>query len=233
MSPRRERGPARLRRDAPNVWGLGGPVGAPMSPRRERGASRLRRDAPNVWGLGGPVGAPISPRRERGASRLRRDAPNVWGLGGPVGAPISPRRERGASRLRRDAPNVWGLGGPVGAPMSLVRYVTGESGLLAGRSVAVNHTAGDGLVQGADRLEHRAAGVGAAGGDDRPCGLDRGADLGADHAVADAPLLVLPHPLSRRFRVRQPTAPPAWTFKPRVAFCTKRRGIARGLRRDD
>src|SRR6185312_16367835 len=53
-----------------------------------RGASRRRRDGPNVWGLGGHVGAP-KPDAPRGASRRRRGGPNVWGLGGHGGAPMN------------------------------------------------------------------------------------------------------------------------------------------------
>src|SRR5207249_2071291 len=66
---------------------------------RDRGAPRLRRGAPNVWGvwgshLGAPqlkqssATAPPTPRsRDRGAPRLRRGAPNVGGVWGAISGP--------------------------------------------------------------------------------------------------------------------------------------------------
>src|SRR5262245_40325529 len=111
-------------------------------------------------------------------------------------------------RGRRTAESSGRRPGPVKPPRLLVGDQTpGQAGFLAGRRVAVDHALGDRFVERADCLEDGGARVAARLGDRGSRGLDRGADLGADGAVAEPAVLALPNPLHGRLGVRQPETP--------------------------
>src|SRR5712671_7914641 len=80
-----------------------------------RAASRLRRGAPELWGVGAISGPHHLRRLSRRATALPgRD--ERWGFGGPSRGPITCDGYRGAPRLCRGATSAGGSGGHLGAP---------------------------------------------------------------------------------------------------------------------
>src|SRR5215813_7274841 len=67
------RGAPGLRRGAPNMRGFGA-ISRPHS-RRSRGPARLRRDGPNIWGVWGPFRGPQYYRRRPGRGGGSKNSP--------------------------------------------------------------------------------------------------------------------------------------------------------------